>query len=357
MNWYRLKKICSWVIVSIIVAGCAVKANLNTISNIGKANFHTTSQQKCQLIQHQLGKTEICNEPQKVVALNPKMLDILLSLDVQPIGFADVFSIHKGHYNNPSQQIPYLGRRVSTQPANLGTSFQLSLERIVKLKPDLILGDVRANSKEYDILNQVAPTLLFGYVGDDKWQDIILHIAKLFERTQKGQKVIENYQQQLNNARKALASVVTKYPKVLMLSSEQLNRNINVVNNNDFCGGIIEDLGFELVSTSKEKQQSVNQQTSIEILPTLDTDLIIIQTHNIGAFTQLPNVDKLESNQLEAFKQQWYKSKIAQSLKASQDGRVYFVPSYLCLGLPGPVGAEVFLNELRHKLLSDPYST
>lgn len=137
-----------------------------------------------------------------------------------------------------------------------------------------------------------------------------------------------------------------------MLSSEQLNRNIRVVNNTDFCGTIIEDLGFELVSISKEKQQSVNQEASIELLPTLDTDLIIIQAHNIGAFTLLPNADNLESNQLKAFKQQWNKSPIAQSLQASKKGRVYFVPSYLCLGVPGPIGAELFLNSLRHKLLS-----
>ncbi|RUT07374.1 hypothetical protein DSM106972_026350 [Dulcicalothrix desertica PCC 7102] len=55
---------------------------------------------------------------------------------------------------------------------------------------------------------------------------------------------------------------------------------------------------------------------------------------------------------MEAFKQQWYNSSIAQSLKASKNGRVYFVPSYLCLGLPSPIGAELFLNQVRQKLLS-----
>ncbi|MEM9266963.1 MAG: hypothetical protein AAGA46_15715 [Cyanobacteria bacterium P01_F01_bin.13] len=43
---------------------------------------------------------------------------------------------------------------------------------------------------------------------------------------------------------------------------------------------------------------------------------------------------------------------MAQSLDASKSGRVYFVPGYLCRGLPGPIGTELYLNELKQKLLS-----
>jgi iron complex transport system substrate-binding protein len=347
----RLKIICTGIIASIFLAGCGGQTALNKAMNINNANsISSTSQKKCQSIQHKLGKTQICNEPQKVVALNPKMLDILLSIDVQSIGFADAFSIHKGNYDNSRQQIPYLGSQISTQPTNLGTSSQPSLESIVKLKPDLILGDARGNNEDYKILSQIAPTLLFGYVGDDKWQDIIKDIAKIFGRTEKAQKVIENYQKQLTYTRKLLAPVVAIYPKILMLSSEQLNQNLRIANSNDFCGSIIEDLGFQLVSISNVKQQSINQEMSIEILPKLDADLIIIQAHNIGAFAQLSQAEGLESNQLEKLKQQWQTNALTQSLKASKKGRVYFVPTYLCLGLPGPIGAEIFLNELRQKL-------
>ncbi|MBW4672188.1 MAG: iron-siderophore ABC transporter substrate-binding protein [Cyanomargarita calcarea GSE-NOS-MK-12-04C] len=349
----RFKILCTGIITSILLAGCGGQTALNKTSNINKANsISPTSQNKCQSIQHKLGKTQICNESQKVVALNPKMLDILLSIDIQPIGFADAFAIHKGNYDNPRQQIPYLGSRVSIQPTNLGTSSQPSLESIVKLKPDLILGDARGNNEDYKILSQIAPTLLFSYVGadDDKWQDIIKDIAKIFGRTQKAQKVIENYQKQLTYTRKLLAPVAATYPKVLMLSSEQLKQNLRIVNSTDFCGGIIEDLGFQLVSISNVKQQSINQAISIEILPKLDADLIIIQAHNISAFAQLSQAKGLESNQLEKLKQQWQKSALAQSLKATKKGHVYFVPTYLCLGLPGPIGAEIFLNEIRQKL-------
>jgi iron complex transport system substrate-binding protein len=43
---------------------------------------------------------------------------------------------------------------------------------------------------------------------------------------------------------------------------------------------------------------------------------------------------------------------IAQSLDASQAGQVYFVQGYLCATLPGPIGTELYLEELQEQLFS-----
>jgi ABC-type Fe3+-hydroxamate transport system substrate-binding protein len=95
-----------------------------------------------------MGETQVCGQPQKIVALSPHLLDLLLSLDHQPAGYAEVFPFHKGKYfDNPSQQIPYLGDRVTSQPINLGNRNEPSLERLIKLKPDLILGEVETIDK------------------------------------------------------------------------------------------------------------------------------------------------------------------------------------------------------------------
>ena len=50
-------------------------------------------------------------------------------------------------------------------------------------------------------------------------------------------------------------------------------------------------------------------------------------------------------------KQAWAKNAIAQSLDASKSDRVYFIPAYLCLGLPGTIGTELYLEELERQLL------
>ena len=63
-------------------------------------------------------------------------------------------------------------------------------------------------------------------------------------------------------------------------------------------------------------------------------------------------MDRFENQQLSKLKQDWEKNAIAQSLDASKTGRVYFSPIYLCCGLPGSIGAELYLEELKRQLLS-----
>lgn len=61
--------------------------------------------------------------------------------------------------------------------------------------------------------------------------------------------------------------------------------------------------------------------------------------------------DNFEAHQLSTLKQAWEENAIAQSLDASKAGRVYFIPLYLCAGLPGPIGTELYLEELKEQLL------
>lgn len=40
----------------------------------------------CRTIEHKVGETEICGDPQRIVALGPYVLEHLLALDVHPVG-------------------------------------------------------------------------------------------------------------------------------------------------------------------------------------------------------------------------------------------------------------------------------
>ncbi|NEQ20771.1 MAG: iron-siderophore ABC transporter substrate-binding protein [Microcoleus sp. SIO2G3] len=307
---------------------------------------------QCQQIQHRLGVTEVCGQPQTIVVLNPYMLELLLSLDRQPAGYADFFAIYKGaSFDNPSQQIPYLGERVTTEPVNLGTSSQPSLEAIAALKPDLILGCIEELENQYTLLSQIAPTLLFTYRGANNWQQSIQAIAQSIHQEEQAQQVLTVFEEKLSAARQTLQPFVEQQPKVLMLAAEQLKSSLQIANPTDACGSLVEAIGFQLVSIPNQPQPTIAQTVSLELLPTLDADWIVIQGHNFSATDQLPNEGNLEDNQLNSLKQQWKSNAIAQSLSASQKGQVYFIPTYLCRGLPGPIGAEIFLEQLQHFLL------
>lgn len=353
-NW-QISQVLKLLVLGILTAffttACGGKT-VNNLTNDQKPPLANSAQNQCQTIEHDFGKTEVCGQPQKVTALGPNALEILLALKVQPVGYADHISFHQGDFDQPSQQIPYLGERVTSQPINLGTSGEPSLEALTRLKPDLIIGNVEQHRDKYHLLSQIAPTLLFNLVREGvEWQDSFKIAAQALGQTEQAQKVIEAYKQNLEATQEKLSPIVKAHPKVLMLDTNGLNQNIFLSDSTRPCDRLVEALGFQLVSLTEQEPQSYLQNISLEILPQLDSDLIIIQGWDFSQHDQLADAKDIKTNQLQGIKQEWSENAIAQSMQASQEGRVYFVSSYLCNGLPGPIGAEIFLDELQKQLL------
>jgi iron complex transport system substrate-binding protein len=92
---------------------------------------------------------------------------------------------------------------------------------------------------------------------------------------------------------------------------------------------------------------------SLEILPQLNqADSVMIMGRNATQLGQMQDGENFEKHQLSRVKQAWAENAIAQSLKATKAGRVYFIPTYLCLGLPGAIGTDIYLHQLERQLLS-----
>ncbi|WP_238549334.1 ABC transporter substrate-binding protein [Acaryochloris marina] len=129
----------------------------------------TPSQQEdCRMIEHQQGATQICGQPQHIAVLGPFVLEPLLALDIQPFAYADHVAWHQDAYNNPSQDIPYLGEFVTQPLTNLGLASQPAIETLLKTKPDLIIGTDFNNADQYQMLSKVAPTLLLVNSGNTR---------------------------------------------------------------------------------------------------------------------------------------------------------------------------------------------
>jgi iron complex transport system substrate-binding protein len=290
------------------------------------------------------------------------ILELLIALGIQPIAFADHLQLHRGDYDNPIQQIPYLGRLITTQPVNLGMQYTPSIEALVQSKPDLILGS-NFLKNQYAILSQIAPTLLLRWWGGDT-ETNLRAIATAVNQPEQAEKVLTTMQQKITDAREQFALLVKAHPNILMLSSRNM-QDLNLFSAQDNrCGSVVEALGFHLVTPPQvESQHLPSTPITVEALPDLNqADLAILFGANFTASRQFANQAQLnqeqfdqaqfESHQLSNFKNAWEKNAIAQALKVSQQGRVYFMPTYICLGLPGPIGTELYLNELKKQLLS-----
>ena len=310
----------------------------------------STNAADCRTVQHERGETEVCGQPQTVVVLGSSMLELLLVLDMQPAGFADRFAFHSGDYDNPAQQIPYLGQWVTSQPVNVGLVFTPSLEAIAKVQPDLILGGT-GNEGPYELLSQIAPTLMFEWF---ETETNLRAIAMAVGRPERADPLLATMAQQVTSAQTEFSPVVAEHPKVLLLLSNlQMSQLTLLPGRFSFCDTLVADLGFQTVHLPGTAASALNQPVpvSLETLPQFDeADSIIVLGYN-DQTNQLTDMDEFRQHQLKGLPQRWQENAIAQSLEASKAGRVYFIPGYLCGGTPGPIGTELYLEELKQQLL------
>ncbi|MEM9274140.1 MAG: iron-siderophore ABC transporter substrate-binding protein [Cyanobacteria bacterium P01_F01_bin.143] len=333
-----------FLVLSVFVVGTIASCRSST----SNPEISTSDKTECRTIEHEAGETEVCSQPQRIVVLGPYVLEPLLALEVQPLAYGDHVAFHQGDYDNPQEQIPYLGSTITQPLANVGIAYEPSIEAIAKIQPDLIIG-LDDNAKQYDTLSQIAPTILLNW---SEPENNLKAIAKAVNLTEKANQLLAETEQRIVEARVTLAPLVAKNPKLLLLSSSQLQQ-INLGNfNHGACSSLIEELGFQLVSSPQFDNSNLNRivPISIEMLPQFnEADLIVMLGHSLD---QQEEVNNFESNQLSKIKQAWQSNAIAQSLDASKAGKVYFIPSYLCLGLPGTIGTEIYLKELEDQLLS-----
>jgi len=314
-----------------LISACHSNTSQNLVSQTEKV-----SASECQIIQHDAGETEICGIPEKIAVLGPHMLDILLSLGVQPAGYAEWYTQGIG---SPVSEIPVLGERVTSNPINLGLRNTPSLEAILRLKPDLILGEDFLD-QFYSKLSAVAPTLLFSGQEDD-WKQSILKIAQVFDREEQAQAVIESHNQKLATLRTELAPVTAIHPRVLLFSASQLPGSIYIYADDDFSGILLRGLGFELAAPNNQKSQFGENYISLEALPQIEADIIIAIVS-----------DYHDDDATEQVKRFWKGNPLTQSMKASQEDRVYFVDYYTWgSNMRGPIAADILIDEA-HQLLS-----
>lgn len=196
---------------------------------------------------------------------------------IEPVGYAEdgralVGSPQSG---KPTIEVKYLGKRMQSHPVHIGTWQSPSLETILWLKSDLILGDFYDRSL-YGNLLQIAPTLFpyKDYHPDrDRWQQSLHSLAKIMQRQQQAQQVINQHQQKIAQSKVKLKPV-SRNSKVLLLSISGLDQ-ISVFNYKTFAGDLLKDIGFQLALPQLPTTNS-EINISLESLPQIDADLIIV---------------------------------------------------------------------------------
>lgn len=339
----RLSLNC-YIAVAIAIA-IFITACQSGISNQPSLKNRQVQSANCRVVEHTGGETKICGQPQKVVALEPKVLDLMLALDVQPFAYADAYLVRSPQFDHPSQQIPYLGNFVTNRPINLGDREQPSLERLASLKPDLILG---VNSQNNSLLSTIAPAV---FIDTTKpWQDNLSTVGQALNRHDKVQPVLGSQQQQLANVRTQLAPLINTHPRVLNVTCSERMDYTEIQYYGDLLR-LLEEIGFQpTFLDGVERTPGLRKQISIETLAKLDADIIFVHTwldhwDGTSAYT-VP---------LTSLKQKWANNPLLHNSRTWQEGRVYFVDYTLWGGvISGSIADTLMLNQLPKLLLTPP---
>ncbi|WP_428843083.1 iron-siderophore ABC transporter substrate-binding protein [Sphaerothrix gracilis] len=287
----------------------------------------------CDVVEHVAGTACVPEKIQRLVTLDGVIFEYAIAADLEPI--ATVTSEFQA-------QLPPL----MTNAQNIGKGGEPSLEAIVSLKPDLIVG-LDFQQGIYPQLSQIAPTLLVPFEHSGQWKEAFLKTGAALSQKEAARAKLKAYQartadfqgqmgEQLNDLQ---ISVVRLYPDT-----------INLYLKDSFCGTVLQDAGLArppsqtIGAVEAEQRFGSPIQTSIsrELLAQADGDVIFIWTGENTAAANQEAQERLQKLQQDPL---WGQ------LKAVQAGRVYQVPSYW-IG-SGPIAANAILDDLFKYLVEE----
>jgi iron complex transport system substrate-binding protein len=281
----------------------------------------------CHTIQHALGETCVPNQPQRVVALDVPTLGDALALGIKPIASIVYFD------DSP----PYLEKHLESIE-NLGKAEQPNLEKILALKPDLILGIKYSTELVYPQLSQIAPTVIDDWEGYPSWRDHFDFVAEVLDKTEEAKQVWENYHQRITSLKSALGNRVQD----LEISFVHICcGTIDIDLKNSFNGSILSDLGVSRPLSQAVPIAGGITSLSEERLMDIDGDILFLAT------------DGEESSQkLESLKQ----NPLWKTLRAVQQNRVYPV-NYPTWRGGNPLAADAVIDDLFKYLVNHAQPT
>ncbi|MEM9009326.1 MAG: iron-siderophore ABC transporter substrate-binding protein, partial [Cyanobacteria bacterium P01_F01_bin.86] len=219
-----------------------------------------TASKAVKRIKHTFGETEVPTNPTRVIVLGYTTVEAVLAHGVQPIGAPDGVVSSLSHLSLDNGTT-----------ADVGSPTQPSLEKIVALKPDLILTSKYRLGNGYDQLAQIAPTVVLDIDGNHQWKELTRLCGEALGKQTESQKLATDYEAKLQTVKDRL-SQTGKQPQVSIVSIfPGLIRSPGI---ETFAGSVLADAG--ILRPPSQSQAQGPQNISLESLDLLDGDVIFL---------------------------------------------------------------------------------
>lgn len=276
----------------------------NNVNSTRVTNYQPQTE-NCRVVKHTMGETCIPRNPQRVVTLRPDTFVNSWVLGIKPIGSADEIGA-------PLPQ--YLQGKV-TQVDSVGSYDSPELEKILQLKPDLILSNSYMEAI-YGQLSQIAPTVVLNYPWPPLgWKKQLEELAQVLGKEDVSQQLMNDYSQRIEKLKQALGD----RRRTLKVSVADITEDsrFTAYGEKHFSGTVLKDVGLQR-PRSQMGDFFYIENISEETIPDIDGDVLFLLPLDFDA-TKLKNLKQkplwqqlnvVQRNQVYLVGEHWHASDI-----------------------------------------------
>ncbi|AKU30807.1 iron-hydroxamate ABC transporter substrate-binding protein [Bacillus altitudinis] len=287
-KWFALLILC---IMTITAAACGAAEN-KPASNTTKSKSAEAAETNIKY----LDQTYKLKTPVKrvVIAGSLESMEDAKLLGIQPIGASTV-----------GGNFPELFKDITAKTEGIGEKTEPNLEKILKLKPDVILGSTKFPPATIKKIDKVQTTIPVSHVSSD-WKSNLLLLGELTGKSEEAKSIISDYQKDLKQAKETLKDKSNNKTAVIL----RIRQGDLYVYPEDvyFNSTLYGDLGF--TAPSDIKKAKAQAMISLERLGELNPDYIFVQFSQEENSSNPNALKDLEGN------------KIWNSLKAVKNGHI-----------------------------------
>ncbi|WP_157967386.1 MULTISPECIES: ABC transporter substrate-binding protein [Paraliobacillus] len=288
------------VLIIIIITGCGSTSSSN--SSVESESTMETNEGEYHEIIHQLGVTQVPDEPERIAVLSSNFVDNLYVFDIIPIV--------AGESALSNEKISSLLPQDLYEDVQFISEDEVDLEVILAAEPDLIIGQEKTG-KIYEELSKIAPTVI---LGNDDWRETHFNFGEILGRDEEAQAWMDQYEQKAEEAKQKISESIGEETVAFMRVLPKEFRLHGTTDQRFIDGTLFQDLGLNPANGVPEERQAI----SLEGIALVNADHFFLDY----------NTASQENDQaIERYKS-LTESVIWQQLTAVENDNVYLVPDW-----------------------------
>lgn len=235
-------------------------------------------------IEHAQGKTDVPENPKKVVVFNIATLDIMDALNI-PVSAVPQSDVHFPDFLSKYSDRSY---------TNVGTLFEPNYEVLSSLAPDVIIAGGRANDV-YNKLNDIAPTISLDIDPNNFLASLTQRteqLGTLFNKQDQAKKLIADFNQKIEQLKPKTNTAGSAL--VIMVNGGKMS----AYGPKSRFGFIFDILGFKPATTFQEAGRHGNAVTSEFILSVNPQWLFVLDRDNAIGNKEAQSAQQVLNNDL-----------------------------------------------------------